>query len=157
MISIKAVLFNILISAASATYWLWIVIVYFQPLINVVVLSAADQRLGKNCLKETFIYCILFWYTFVVNSRCLQSSSSVALNNSIKRERVESMPTVLLSSCWQKWSTESLNSRTKQEKLSASAFSCSVLMASNFSRCVKRRRRSGFLFVVVSFVHLIFL
>lgn len=53
-------------------------------------------------------------------SRCRQSSSSLALRSWEKYRSVEWIPTELLSSCWQKWSTEPLNSRTKHSKLSAS-------------------------------------
>lgn len=55
-------------------------------------------------------------------SRCCHSSSSLAFSSSDSCESVARIPTELLSNCWQKWSTESLNSRTKQAKLSASAF-----------------------------------
>lgn len=78
--------------------------------------------------------------TLLTNSRCRHSSSSLAFNNPFRRERVAWIPTELLSNFWQKWSTESLKSRTKQKKLSASAFAYRGEKSNSYSSSVEHKK-----------------
>jgi len=76
-----------------------------------------DRYIFQNIIKAWEVHNLT-----LETSRCSQSSSSLDFNRSDSCESAARIPTELLSNCWQKWYTESLINRTKQAKLSASAF-----------------------------------
>lgn len=62
--------------------------------------------------------------TLVVTSKWRHNSSSCCLKICVNLVIVERIPTMLLSSCWQKWSLNPLSNSTKQKKESGSAWTC---------------------------------